>query len=45
MTKTSVGLSWQRAIIVLTITIVGAVAIGALYWRSPFSSRSRWGRF
>lgn len=45
MTKTPVRLSWQRAIVLLTITIVGAVAIGALYWCSPFSSRSRWERF
>jgi predicted PurR-regulated permease PerM len=32
MTKASVGTSWQRSIIVLTVTVVGVVAITILYW-------------
>ncbi len=32
MTKASVGTSWQRSIIVLTVTVVSVVAITILYW-------------
>lgn len=32
MTKASVGTSWQRSIIVLTVTVVSVVAITVLYW-------------
>ncbi len=32
MTKASVGASWQRSIIVLTVTVVSVVAIAILYW-------------
>jgi predicted PurR-regulated permease PerM len=32
MTKASVGTTWQRSIIVLTVTVVSVVAITILYW-------------
>jgi predicted PurR-regulated permease PerM len=32
VTKTAVGAGWQRAVIMLTGTVVSVVAIGTLYW-------------